>query len=151
MVWIVKRLPGQKGSGTTARAERFRNDKSYCSVCITNVLCFGRRHLVTEDKFRAEQMDDTLLGEVYGLLRGDNPMSALTISSDMKRLLDENLYISLNGILCRTSLDGRSQIVVPTVLIPEVLRLAHNEHLSGHQGSKKTLFRILCRFWWPTI
>ena len=48
----------------------------------------------SEDKFRAAQMDDTLLGEVYGLLR-DNPMSALTISSDMKRLLDENLYISL--------------------------------------------------------
>ena len=43
------------------------------------------------------------------------------------------------------------QIVVPSVLIPEVLRLAHDEHLSGHQGSKKTLFRILCRFWWPTI
>ena len=90
-------------------------------------------------------MDDTLLGEVYGLLRD------ITISSDMKRLLDENLYISLNGILCRTSLEGRSQIVVPSVLIPEVLRLAHDEHLSGRQGSKKTLFRILCRFWWPTI
>ena len=41
--------------------------------------------------------------------------------------------------------------MVTSVLIPEVLRLAHDEHFSGHQGSKKTLFRILCRFWWPTI
>ena len=56
------------------------------------------------------------------------------LGSIMKRLLDENLYISLKEILCRTSLEGRSQIVVPSVLIPEVLRLAHDEHLSGHQG-----------------
>ena len=139
MVWIVKRLPGQS-SGTTNPT--VLSVSQMCSVLVGEIW--------SEDKFRAAQMDDTLLGEVHGLLR-DNPISALTISSDMKRLLDENLYISLNGILCRTSLEGRSQIVVPSVLIPEVLRLSHDEHLSGHKGSKKTLFRILCRFWWPTI
>ena len=108
IVWIVKRLSGQK-------------------VPKRQILLFGLYHKcalfwseTSGQRFRAAQMDDTLLGEVYGLLR-DNPMSALTISSDMKRLLDENLYISLNGILCRTSLEGRSQIVVPSVLIPEVL------------------------------
>ena len=47
-----------------------RSVSQMCSVLVGDIW--------SEDKFRAAQMDDTLLGEEHGLLRG-NPMSALTI------------------------------------------------------------------------
>ena len=67
-------------------------------------------------------------------------------------LLKETLILSVQGVLQRIPSDGIGlpQIVVPVKLVPEVLRLAHDELLSGHQGSKKTLYRALHRFWWPT-
>ena len=43
------------------------------------------------------------------------------------------------------------QNVVLSTLFGEVLRLAHDEPFSGHQGVKKTLQRILQWIWWPTI
>ena len=67
-------------------------------------------------------------------------------------LWKENLILSVQGVLERIPSDliGLPQIVVSVKLVPEVLRLAHDESLSGHQGSKKTLYRVLHRFWWPT-
>ena len=66
-------------------------------------------------------------------------------------MFKEELHISSTDILYRTNPEVGSQIVVPSKLIPEILRLAHDEHLAGHQGSKKTLLRVLSRFWWPTV
>ena len=65
----------------------------------------------------------------------------------LQRLLREKLTLSKDRILHRTSSQGHSQIVVPIALIPEVLRLAHDNAFSGHQGVKKTLTRTLDRFW----
>ena len=69
----------------------------------------------------------------------------------LQRLLREKLTPSKDGILHRTSSQGHSQIVVPIALILEVRRLAHDNAFSGYQGVKKTLTRILDRFWWSTV
>ena len=54
-------------------------------------------------------------------------------------------------MLQRIASSGLLQNVVRSTLVAEILCLAHNEPFSGHQGVKKTLQRILQRFWWPTI
>ena len=69
----------------------------------------------------------------------------------LQRLLREKLTLSKDGILYRTSSQGHSQIVLSIALIPEILRLAHANAFSRHQGVKKTLTRILGRFWWSTV
>ena len=103
------------------------------------------------DEFREAQRRDPLLNKVYDLLKKNISASAASLSLDMKQLFKEELHISSTDILYRTNPGVGSQIVVPSKLIPEVLRLAHDEHLAGHQGSKKTLLRVLSRFWWPTV
>lgn len=43
------------------------------------------------------------------------------------------------------------QVVVPAHLVPAVLRLAHDEPMSGHQGGHRTLERVKRRFYWTTM
>ncbi|MEW8548415.1 MAG: hypothetical protein AB2693_33340, partial [Candidatus Thiodiazotropha sp.] len=43
------------------------------------------------------------------------------------------------------------QLLVPTKLRDQVLRLAHDSVLAGHLGSKKTKERILAEFYWPGV
>ena len=54
-------------------------------------------------------------------------------------LLKEHLILSVQGVLQRILSGGIGlpQIVVPVTLVPEVLRLAHDDSLSGHQGPKQ--------------
>ena len=43
------------------------------------------------------------------------------------------------------------QLVLPNQCRQAVLRLAHEIPLSGHLGKKKTVERVLRRFYWPTL
>ena len=65
-------------------------------------------------------------------------------------LLQDKLILCKDGILRKTSSQGNSQIVIPIALVPEVLRLVHDNAFSGHQGVKETLTQILDRFWCHT-
>ena len=33
----------------------------------------------------------------------------------------------------------------------EIIRLAHDHHLSGHMGQRNTYYRLLGHAWWPGI
>ena len=46
---------------------------------------------------------------------------------------------------------GIEQLIVPKQHREAVLRLAHEIPLAGHLGKKKTVERILQRFYWPTL
>lgn len=43
------------------------------------------------------------------------------------------------------------QLVVPTILRDFVLKMAHEGILSGHQGIKRTMDRVLEEFYWPGV
>lgn len=45
----------------------------------------------------------------------------------------------------------KKQIVVPTDLRYQVLHTAHDALMSGHFGVRRTLQRVLCKFYWPTV
>ena len=46
---------------------------------------------------------------------------------------------------------GIEQLIIPKQHREAVLRLAHEIPLAGHLGKKKTVERILQRFYWPTL
>ena len=108
----------------------------------------------TTNTLKDFQMRDLMLSASSSHVSGD---TSKQLSLDhpeqlqLQRLLREKLMLSKDGILHRTSSQGHSQIVVAIALIPEVLRLAHDNAFSGHQGVKKTLTRTLDRFRWSTV
>ena len=56
----------------------------------------------------------------------------------------------VNGKLCLTAIindQEREQLVLPSKLIPEVLKKLHNE--VGHPGRDRTLSLLRDRFFWP--
>lgn len=47
--------------------------------------------------------------------------------------------------------EGHSQVVVPTALLPRVLSLDHDPPLADHLGPKKSLARITSWFYWSGV
>ena len=100
----------------------------------------------TTNTFKDFQKRDLALSAASSHVSGD---TSKQLSLDhpeqlqLQHLLREKLTLSKDGVLHRTSSQGHSQNVIPIALIPEVLRLAHDNAFSGHQGVKKTLTRIL--------
>ena len=70
------------------------------------------------------------------------------------------LIVWFEGLLYRFSRDVKApaekcevkkQIMVPSVFRKQLLSFAHEDHLSGHFGVKKTLDRLTTHFYWPNI
>ena len=72
-------------------------------------------------------------------------------SNGLKRLLNQTLNLSPDGLLRRKTADSRWQLVTPESLIPQVLYLTHDNPTAGHYGRHKTVHRVLERFWWPAV
>ena len=45
--------------------------------------------------------------------------------------------------------DTRLQLVLPSVWVPDILYGLHDSIIGGHLGSRKTLEKVRCRFYWP--
>jgi len=61
-------------------------------------------------------------------------------------------YVIKNGLLWRKKEEEKrevTQLVVPTPLGEKVMKLAHDNIMSGHQGIKKTYERVVSQFFWP--
>ena len=105
----------------------------------------------SNDDLCAKQKDDPTIKDVYkAMLEGVTPNSLMTTSwtviahrlaSDFKRLK------LCNGVLVRSWFDTRgrqcnSQIILPRELVPETLKMAYDNNLSGHLGEKRTMQRL---------
>ena len=110
--------------------------------------------LLDDNTFNDFQRRNLVLSAAYSHFSGDT-LKQLSFDHpeqlQVQRLLRKKLTLSKDGILHRKSPQGDSQIVVPIALVAEVLRPAHDNAFSGHQSVKKTLTRILDRFWWSTV
>jgi len=58
-----------------------------------------------------------------------------------------------NGILLRRKEEKRqvTQLAVPKPLREQVMQLAHDCIMSGHQGIKRTYERVTAHFFWPGV
>ena len=67
-------------------------------------------------------------------------------------------FVKRNGIMYREfypnekkNQDVRRQVVVPQRYRRQVMRLAHESILGGHQGIRKTLDKVRSNFFWPKL
>ncbi len=80
------------------------------------------------------------------------------ISKNKQRKSDDAMrvhYVCKNGVVFRSVPEGKKgqklQIVIPAVFRKTFLSYAHDNPLSGHLGSFKTLMRLLDFVYWPSI
>ena len=96
------------------------------------------------DELMREQKSDPSLEQIRGLAAKGEQLSA-----GRKRRV---AFFWKRGILCRSFQSGTAtyeQVVVPSSLRHQVMRLAHVPGETGHQGGKKTLARVQRTFYWP--
>ncbi|GFR82395.1 Gypsy retrotransposon integrase-like protein 1 [Elysia marginata] len=63
-------------------------------------------------------------------------------------------YTIKNGLLYRQykrNCQEHDQLVIPSLLVPSVLKLAHDVPVAGHMGVARTKERILQSFYWPNV
>ena len=104
--------------------------------------------VVTAESLRREQQLDSSLSHYFKLAENSDPK--IGKDGSVTRFLVEK------GILYReyksTHADVNDlQVVLPQSLRSQVMKIAHESLLGGHQGIKKTSDRILMSFYWPGI
>ncbi len=106
--------------------------------------------VVTPEKLKQKQNEDPTLQKIREDVEAKNVKQS--------RGGGTSTFVKEGGILYRIfqapNVDYGNpfkQIVVPVDYRKQVMKIAHEAILGGHQGSKKTLDRISCNFYWPGI
>ena len=116
--------------------------------------------VIPETKIKQAQGDDPMLAPLIDSVRtGERPPSSeIQGSSRSTHLMWSNWsrLVIENDILYRRweSEDGnrmKLQLVVPQSLVPEILKLLHDNPTSGHLGVTKTVERVRQRFFWSGL
>jgi len=96
--------------------------------------------------------------ELSKLQRNDSSLKAcFTLAESGERKAVGSAFYSFyvkGGVLYRQYEKGQAvveQIVVPTELRSSVLVVSHDQILAGHCGVRRTLARILTKFFWPGV
>ena len=105
---------------------------------------------ITPGEFRTKQKEDEDLKKCFAKAeKGEEPF---------QRKHNQYWYEIRDGLLYRIFQclkPGQrcevKQLVVPTTLRGQIMKLAHESILAGHMGVKKTLDRIMSNFHWPGI
>jgi hypothetical protein len=113
----------------------------------------------SESDSNAETLGKTTLNitreKLVELQNADNKIKRLFSQAIVRPYANSrDFYVVEDGLLMHSHLDKKkgvrsNRIVVPNVLVPKLLELAHDAPLSGHLGYKKTVKRIESHFYWP--
>ncbi|XP_041483470.1 uncharacterized protein LOC121430260 [Lytechinus variegatus] len=126
------------------RAQKARTDKPAQPLRVPPPIT----DVVTAKSLLKEQQSDSSLSRCFQLAQDSDPK--VSKDGSVSRFLVEK------GILYRENKDPKTdvtdlQVVLPTSLRQQVMKIAHESLLGGHQGIKKTSDRILRNFYWPGI
>ena len=133
---VVDNVQFEEDDGSTVNVDRVHSD---VSVVHSDQVSWD------QDSLKEEQLKEF---EIYDSV--DNEPDEV-----MKPMI-----VWLDGLLYRFSRDVKApaekcevkkQIMVPSVFRKQLVSLAHEDHLSGHFGVKKTLGRLITHFYWPNI
>lgn len=135
-----------EGAAVVTRGEAQRSKQSFKPLKISQPM----PDIVTTDRLRDEQESDATLGKIRGYEQAKQTKTRKSGSSFR--------FEKRNGIIFRVfqapNVDyGNSirQVVVPVKFRKQVMHLAHESILGGHQGTKKTSDKILSSFFWPGV
>ena len=133
----------EPASGST-RAQRLRDDKPREPLSVPVVVETG----ITVSEFQEKQNLDESLERLWQSAKRETLRESAGPGRNWFRESEGSLfrYYRLDA-----AGEVRRQLVVPRTLRAQVLKVGHETILSGHQGVKKTLDRIMLNFFWPGI
>ena len=123
-----------------------RSQKKVKPLNPLKVLINDKEVEVTPQSLKKMQLEDDSLNKIRNVV-------------DLKRIKEngkcKSWYEMSNEILyrmfSRENCEVRKQVVVPSELRVQVMKLAHESIMGGHLGTKKTYDKILSSFYWPGI
>ena len=105
-------------------------------------------HLSNDQLFKLQQADVTCKAIVCALKFGSLPKDPKLLSIVQRAM--PYCFISA-GILQYRFSPRTNLIVAPVALHELILQLCHDNPLSGHFGTRKTIDRVVSKYWWPRI
>ena len=128
------------------RAQKTKTDRPVQPLKVPSPI----KDVVTAEDLQQKQRSDPSLSQYFKLAEDSDPK--LGKDGSVTR------FLMTNSILYREyrspNVDGNNpilQVVLPKKLRSQVMKIAHESLLGGHQGIKKTSDRILMNFYWPGI
>ena len=103
---------------------------------------------VSACNFKQAQKDDPSLRKLFLLANRDKNFTQNKHVMSWYEVRGEVLFRLFHP---NKSENIQKQLVVPHKFRQQVLQIGHETLLSGHQGTKKTLQRIMLNFYWPGI
>ena len=89
---------------------------------------------------------------IQQMQRDDETLKSYFDKVDNDSTSDDTIRFSvIRGLLHRIPRNSSSQLATPKPLRNQVMQLAHDGIMSGHQGVRRTTDRVLSNFWWPGL
>ena len=90
--------------------------------------------------------------KIQQMQRDDETLKSSFDKTDHNTSSDDTIQFSIiRGLLHRIPRRGSPQLATPNPLRNQVMQLAHDGIMSGHQGIRRTTDRVLSNFWWPGL
>uniref|UniRef100_A0AAR2M2K3 Gypsy retrotransposon integrase-like protein 1 n=1 Tax=Pygocentrus nattereri TaxID=42514 RepID=A0AAR2M2K3_PYGNA len=107
---------------------------------------------MVEQLIEPEGSTGDIPGNIRELQEQDESLKPLFVKCSQGNSLSkcDMQFVVRNNILYRVKNDVE-QLVVPTCMRQNVLKMGHSEPWAGHLGQDKTLNRIAARFFWPRL
>ena len=138
----MQMLQVDTAGAVTTRARRMREAKP-CEPLLVPV---ADQTGISVAEFREKQRDDPSSKRLWESATASRPAES---AEPLKHWFEEHDNILYRYCQLDVTAEVRRQLVVPRSLRAQVLRVAHETIMSGHQGVKKTLDRIMRNFYWP--
>ena len=147
---VIKNIDGSKlpdmshfCAAVETRSQAKQCEKKYRKLKIPD-------QIINEEKEalkKAQAIDGNLAN-----IRSRVKSGKVTVSCGLNR--GQTKFVERKDLLYRGFTKGNKvtlQLVVPEGFREKVMRLAHENLMSGHLGTKKTLDRVVAEFFWPGI
>ena len=135
------------GLAVETRSQRQVKEKPFKELKVPDPL----REIVTPDKLRQAQKDDVSLKKVKELVETGEVKNGK--KGSVSKFVQQSDGIIYREFQSPTVEYGECirQVVVPKQFRDQVMKLAHESILGGHQGPKKTADKVLASFFWPGV
>ena len=130
-------------ASVVTRSQAKKDERVYKKLKVADQIISSDRKAIESD-----QASDPKLSNIRKRVElGNVIVSRVIHRGETKSIMKKGLIYRQFTLRGKTT----SQLVVPSSLTDKVMTLAHESHIEGHLGIRKTIDRVVAEFFWPGI